>query len=117
MKIGILPCQGACNVGVMTNKVALKFVDNENVNMVCPLGLPLGLKNIIEMAKVNDKYIALNGCPVKCASKALDAVDFKEYEEITLTSNFDIQKNKKFDDETNMGNVEDRVREVINNLL
>ncbi|GAU79916.1 putative zinc-binding protein [Fusibacter sp. 3D3] len=48
MKIGILPCQGACNVGVMTNKVALNLVDNETVNMVCPLGLPLGIQNIID---------------------------------------------------------------------
>ncbi len=25
MKIGILPCQDSCNVGMMTNKVALRF--------------------------------------------------------------------------------------------
>ena len=117
MKLGILPCQGTCNVGVMANKVALKFVDNERVNMVCPLGLPLGLKNIIDMAKTNDKFIALNGCPVKCASKALDSVEIKDYEEITLTADFGIQKNKKFDDETNMDKVEDRMNEAIQKYL
>ncbi len=58
MKIGILPFQGACNVGMMTNKVALRFVDNETVNMVCPLGLPLGIEHIIKMATANDKHIA-----------------------------------------------------------
>jgi len=36
MKIGILPCQGACNVGVMSNKVALRYVNNDTINMVCP---------------------------------------------------------------------------------
>ena len=41
MIIGILPCQGACNVGVMTNKV-------EMVNMVCLLGLSLGNKHNID---------------------------------------------------------------------
>lgn len=117
MKIGILPCQGACNVGVMTNKVALKFVDNDQVNMVCPLGLPLGIKNIIDTALLNDKHIALNGCPLKCASKALEVVEIKDFEEITLTSDFGIQKNKNFNDETNMNQVEDRVKEVIQILI
>lgn len=117
MKIGILPCQGACNVGIMTNKVALKFVDNETINMVCPLGLPLGIKNIIDMAAVNDKHIALNGCPVKCASKALEVAGFKEYEEITITQEFDIQKNKNFKDETKMDQVESKVKEYLDKLL
>ena len=116
MKIGILPCQGACNVGVMTNKVALKFVDNESINMVCPLGLPLGIKSIIDMATVNDKHIALNGCPVKCASKALESAGIKKYEEITLTQDFEIQKNKKFNDETNMEQVVDKVSKTINEM-
>lgn len=117
MKIGILPCQGACNVGVMTNKVALKLVDNETINMVCPLGLPLGIKGIIDMAAVNDKHIALNGCPVKCASKALESAGFNEYQEITLTQDFDIQKNKNFSDETKMDEVESKVQEYIDKLL
>lgn len=117
MKLGILPCQGACNVGVMTNKVALKFVDNDKINMVCPLGLPLRLESIINMAKVNEKYIALNGCPMKCASKALDVIGTEGYEEITLTADFGIQKNKNFKDETNMDKVESRVEEIIKNTL
>ena len=57
MKIGILPCQGACNVGVMTNKVALKMFDNETVNRVCLLGLLLGIKNIINIVEAKVKVI------------------------------------------------------------
>jgi len=117
MKIGILPCQGACNVGVMTNKVALNLVNNETVNMVCPLGLPLGIENIIGMGKVNDKQIALNGCPVKCASKALKSAKITEDKEITLTSDFDISKNKNFKDETNMDHVEAKVKDIIDDFL
>ena len=117
MKVGILPCQGACNVGVMTNKVALNLVNNETINMVCPLGLPLGIENIIDMGKVNDKHLALNGCPVKCASKALKSAEITEYKEITLTSGFDIPKNKNFNDETNIDNVETKVKNIIDDFL
>ncbi|MDO9527579.1 MAG: putative zinc-binding protein [Syntrophales bacterium] len=111
MTIGILSCQGACNVGVMTNKIVLKLVDNETVNMVCPLGLPLGIKSIIDMANVNEKHLALNGCLIKCASKAF------EYKEIMLTADFDIPKNKNFNDETSIDKVEEKVKEVINEFL
>lgn len=117
MKVGILPCQGACNVGVMTNKVALKLVDNETINMVCPLGLPLGIKGIIDTAKINEKHLALNGCPIKCASKALESAGIKEYKELTLTTDFEITKNKNFNDETNIHQVEAKVKEVIDEFL
>ena len=117
MKVGILPCQGACNVGVMTNKVALKLVDNDTINMVCPLGLPLGIKSIIDMGAVNDHHIAVNGCPVKCSSKALESAGFNEYEEIVLTQDFEIQKNKIFNDETNITQVESRVKELISRFM
>lgn len=117
MKIGVLPCQGACNVGVMTNKLALKLVNNDTINMVCPLGLPLGIKSIIDMGSVNDKHIAVNGCPVKCATKALASAGFPIYDEITLTQDFGIQKNKNFADETNMDQAELKLREIIEKLL
>ena len=117
MKVGILPCQGACNVGVMTNKIALKLVNNETINMVCPLGLPLGIKSIIDMGAVNDHHIAVNGCPVKCSSKALESAGFNEYEEIVLTQDFGIQKNKNFNDETNITQVESKVKELISKFM
>lgn len=117
MKIGLLPCQGACNVGVMTNKVALRLVNNDTINMVCPLGLPLGIKSIIDMANVNNKHIALNGCPIKCASKALESAGINEYSELTLTTDFGITKNKNFNDETNLENVEERVKGLVEQLL
>lgn len=116
MKIGILPCQGACNVGVMTNKVALKFVNNDSVNMVCPLGLPLGIEHIIKMGATNDKHIALNGCPERCASKALESAGFTIAGEIMLTQDFGIKKNKIFNEEPNMDQVEAKVKGMLFSL-
>jgi uncharacterized metal-binding protein len=97
----------------MTGKVAVKVVDNEKVNMVCALGLPLGIENIVKMARVNDKFIALNGCPVKCASKTLDHIGYEDYRELVFTTSFGIQKNKNFSDETNLAQAEARVKEML----
>lgn len=116
MKIGILPCQGSCNVGVMTNKIAVSLVDHERINMVCPLGLPLGIESIINMAKLNDKHLALNGCSVRCASKALESANIHAFAEITLTDDFGIQKNKNFKDETKIDLVYKRVQFELDQL-
>jgi uncharacterized metal-binding protein len=66
MKIGILSCQETCNVGVMTNKIAYAFVNNDTINSVRSLGLPLGIQSMIAVAKANEKFIALNGCEIRC---------------------------------------------------
>ncbi len=113
MKVGILPCQGACNTGNMTNKVALEFVDNEKINMVCSLGIPLGITNIIEKAKANDKFVALNGCNVNCASQVLQNIDINDFEEFVFTEDFEMEKNKNFGDETNIKTAMEEVKKVI----
>lgn len=116
MKIGILPCQGTCNVGNMTHKIALDLVDNVEINTVCSLGLPLGIPSIINMAKMNQKFIALNGCPTKCSSLALQKVGIARFRELTLTDDFGIQKNKNFKDETKMDQVEAATRKMISEM-
>lgn len=113
MRIGILPYQGTCNVGNMTHKIALKLADNNKINTVCSLGLPLGIQSIINTAKMNERFIALNGCPIKCSSLALKKVGVVEFRELTLTDDFCIQKNKNFNDETKMNQVEIAVSNVI----
>jgi len=113
MKVGILPRQGTCNVGNMTHKVALKLVDGEKVTTVCALGLPLGIPSIIAKAKMNDRFVALNGCQIRCASLALDRIGVKDYEEITLTNDFCIEKNMRYQEETKMEEVEARVKSLI----
>jgi uncharacterized metal-binding protein len=113
MKIGVLPCQGSSNTGVMTSKAAMHFVNNVDINMVCPLGLPLGIESIIGNARKNDCHIAVNGCPIKCASKALVSVGITDFDELTLTTDFFIQKNKDFNDETGLPDVIERLGMMI----
>lgn len=113
MKIGILPCQGTSNTGVMTTKAAMHFVGKDDIGMVCPLGLPLGIEGIVANALKNDCHIALNGCPIKCASKALSSISLSDFDELTLTSDFGIQKNKNFSDETGLQDVIGRLEQII----
>lgn len=112
--IGILPCSGACNVGIMTTKATVKACEtHENVNFVCALGLPLGIPGIIENAKKSNVYLALNGCEIKCATKALESVGIKPDDEIVVLEKCDMKKNKNFSDETGL----DVLMEEVENFI
>ncbi|MFW6038835.1 MAG: putative zinc-binding protein [Candidatus Saliniplasma sp.] len=94
-KIGILPCSGACNVGMLSTKAVVNTLEEtENTDFVCALGLPLGIEGIIKNGKSSDGYIGLNGCKVRCATKALKSADIPVNEEIVITERYGIEKNK-----------------------
>lgn len=117
-KIGILPCGGACNVGMLTIKATIAMTkEKEAVSYVCPLGLPLGIHSIIDKARQSERFIALNGCEMECASKALQAVSITPEKAILLTADYGLKKNKNFDDETKLPEIISDVRNEINLIM
>lgn len=116
--IGLLPCSGACNVGMITTKcVAQMAVKHDNINFVCALGLPIGIEGIVNNAKKSEYYIALNGCKVGCATKALKSVHIEPDEEITVTEDIGIQKNKSYADENGLETLLIRIESLVNAQL
>lgn len=59
------------------------------------------------MVKSSDGYIAVNGCKVRCASKALKSADIDVNEEVVLTEDFSIKKSGNYNDETKLENMVD----------
>ncbi|MFP4051963.1 MAG: putative zinc-binding protein [Thermoplasmata archaeon] len=115
--IGILPCSGACNVGALSNKAVVNTLEEkENTDFVCALGLPLGIEGIIKNGKSSDGYIALNGCKVRCATKALKSADIPVNEEIVITEGYDIQKNKDLKSEEKLDKIMDDVGNLVDKL-
>jgi uncharacterized metal-binding protein len=115
--IGILPCSGACNVGMLTTKCVTQMAQkHENINFVCALGLPLGIQGIVNNAKKSEYYIALNGCDVGCASKALKSVQIEPDREIVVTKDLRIQKNKNYSDENGLDTLLSEVELLITDL-
>ncbi|MFO7881540.1 MAG: putative zinc-binding protein [Kosmotogaceae bacterium] len=99
MSIGILPCQVSSNTGVMTGKITLDKVNGNIYKTLYTFELPLGIEGIIKNGTKNEKLVTLNIWPTKCASKALNRVNIKKYEEIDVTE-LGIQKNGNIKDET-----------------
>lgn len=111
MNIGIFPCQGRCNVSMMTKTVAEFFVDDQIIRV-----LP-HLSSIDNESGVNEKYIALNGCPAKCASKEFEIARIQPHEEIVITKDFDPKNNEKYEELLNIDEEVYMVQEVVDRLL
>jgi len=66
---------------------------------------------------VNEQYIALNGCPAKCASKEFDSARIKPHEEIIITKDFDPKNNEKYAELLYIDEEVFLVQELIDRLL
>ncbi|MBS3815382.1 MAG: putative zinc-binding protein [Hadesarchaea archaeon] len=116
-KIGLLPCSGACNVGTLSNKAVINTLEDKNdTDFVCALGLPLGIEGIIKRGKESDDYIAVNGCKVKCASKALSSADIDFDKEVIITENFEMDKSGNLKSEENLNRIETHLKSLVDEL-
>ena len=112
--IGILPCSGACNVGMLTTRAVVTMCEkHDNINFVCSLGIPLGIEGIINNARKSEYFIALNGCQIKCSSKALEKINIKPDEEIIVTADLGIKKNKNYREVQELDNLVNKIEEIL----
>jgi uncharacterized metal-binding protein len=116
-KIGVLPCSGACNLGMMTTKAVVEVCqENDQVGFVCALGLPLGIEGIVAKARAFKKNVAVNGCEVRCASRSLEMVGLPVDHELVLTRDFDLEKSKNFKDERGLEAVVQSLSQAVDRL-
>lgn len=92
--IAIFPCVGASNVGQLSNKIAIELDKKEIGNLMCTAGIGARASGIMKSAEASDRIIAIDGCPVNCASKTLELAGFKVDSHIII-SEFGIKKTKE----------------------
>ena len=94
--IAIFPCVGGSNVGQLSNKIAIELEKKGFGNLMCTSGIGARASGIMKSAEASDKIIAIDGCPVNCASKTLELAGFKVDSHIII-SELGIKKNKDKD--------------------
>jgi len=96
--IAIFPCVGASNVGQLSNKIAIELDKKEIGNLMCTAGIGArasGIMKSVEASdRTSDRIIAIDDCPVNCASKTLELAGFKVDSHIII-SEFGIKKTKE----------------------
>jgi len=94
--IAIFSCSGAANVGQLSNRIAIELEKKGFGNLMCTAGIGARAPGLMKSAEASDKIIAIDGCPLNCASKTLELAGFKVGNHIVI-SEFGIKKNKERD--------------------
>ena len=68
----LLPCSGGSNCGQITNQAAVNL-DIEGVGRIyCLAGIGAHVDGMVESARGAKRIVALDGCQVACAKKAIE---------------------------------------------
>ena len=73
----VFPCSGAADVGGIADQVARKITMEGLGRMYCLAGIGGHVDGILETAKQAEATFTIDGCPVACATKALEHAGFK----------------------------------------
>jgi Uncharacterized conserved protein len=94
--VAIFPCAGAANVGQLSNKIAIELEKQGIGNLMCTVGIGARAPGLMKSAEASDRIIAIDGCPLSCASKTLELAGFKVDRQIVI-SQLGIKKSKERD--------------------
>jgi len=92
----VLACSGGSNVGQITNEVAKRLDEAGDAKFFCLAGVGGRVSGMVASVKGSDKVLVLDGCPVACAKKCVDAAGIESYEYLVVTE-LGIEKKHAFD--------------------
>ena len=94
-EVVLLPCSGGSNCGQITNQVAIRL-DEEGVGHIyCLAGIAAHIDGMVESARGAKRIVALDGCQVACARKAIEHAGLKVTDWICVTEE-GVAKNHQF---------------------
>lgn len=73
----VFPCSGAADVGAIADQVGRKMTREGLGKMYCLAGIGGHVSGIVETTKAADEIVAIDGCPIACATKAVEHIGIK----------------------------------------
>ena len=112
-EITILPCSGGSNCGQIANQVAMNLDIEKVGHIYCLAGIAAHINGMVESAKSAKRIVALDGCEIACAKKAIEHAGLTVTDWICVT-NEGISKNHEFMmDLDEIGLIERRTKESL----
>ena len=81
----LFACAGGSSVGQLANEACRELTREGKGKLSCLAGIGGHIVGIVDMAKKADSVVAVDGCGVKCALKALEAADVQVTRHFVLT--------------------------------
>ncbi len=90
----LISCSGASNTGCYADRAVRELAESGQAEMVCLPKVAIGDQKLIEKLKTTDKQIiVVDGCPLNCAQKIMQAHGLSNFIHINVTQ-FGITKGK-----------------------
>jgi uncharacterized metal-binding protein len=84
-KLLVFPCSGVSDTGEISDRAARQMHREGLGKMSCLAGIGGRAKNIMAMAQSASGLLAINGCPLDCASLTLRQAGFPKLLELRVT--------------------------------
>ena len=78
-------CSGAPNVAEVADRAARQLASEGVGKMFCLMGLGAGIQSLIEIAKLADLNVVIDGCDLDCSKKIFDQIGLENYVQLKVT--------------------------------
>ncbi len=83
--VRIVACSGASNVSQIANQAAIDLAKAKVGGFFCLAGVGAHIKGMIKSGKEADLIVAIDGCPVQCATKTLQHAEIEPAIQVIVT--------------------------------
>jgi uncharacterized metal-binding protein len=83
--VRVVACSGASNVGQIANQAAIELARENVAGFFCLAGVGGQIKGFLKSAREADLMVAIDGCPVQCATKTLQHAEIEPAIQIIVT--------------------------------
>ncbi|MDD1748982.1 MAG: putative zinc-binding protein [Methanothrix sp.] len=83
--VHVVTCSGASNVGQIANQAAIQLAKEKVAGFFCLAGVGAHIKGMVKSAKEAGLMVAIDGCPVQCATKTLQHAEIEPAIQIVVT--------------------------------
>ncbi len=81
----IFSCSGAADVGELADRAARKLNRDGVGKMFCLSGIGGKVSGILKTTEAATSILAIDGCPLECAKKSLEAAGFNQFNYLKLS--------------------------------
>jgi uncharacterized metal-binding protein len=80
----VFACSGGADVGALADQTARKLTADGLAKMFCLAGIGGRVSGIVKSTEAAATVVAIDGCPLNCARKTLEAAGFTEFTHVQL---------------------------------
>ena len=85
LKILVLSCSGASNMGQLANQAAVEMVQENFGHMLCTAAVGARQKAAVDLVRNSAIVLTINGCTSRCVDRILRDINRTDVRSVTIT--------------------------------